>query len=1091
MKTRYTLLYMLTALLSLLGIQTVQAQETQDALYIYRNDGQFIAFFYGDIDHIEYSKIDTLGVEQPDYVVQEIYALDSVFRIPVSAIDSVAFVTPETKIKSDVFCPDKSIASYIVASDSVYWIRLALNTPASLIPEVGAKLLIEEESKYIPDGFGGLVADVTKGSDGYTVMTKGLKLTDIYDQLVVKVAGASPGMQPAQARRDVGLDGVDIAVPETEIPIPTVSGTLSLKKSQALLPDNSYAELNGEIQGSVSSTVATKVRLRAFLTITPFTGMRYYQETFVTTETESAVALTGGLSGRIEAPLLPTPVHTFKKGMLKVELGVGLFLEAQATALTLTLKNSKVETTRTNTTMEESDIATVGGVPVFNPYHRWSTVVERDTTEMDISTTGQYSLAFGAFAKAEAKFSIPIEKTPKFVQAWTKSDTLGFKATLGIDVGTKLEYSGPLSTGSSENLLETIPVYTSLNQGNVALSAYLKFVAGLSCCGWTAEATPEFKFWEPINRGLVPEMKSIKAMENPEMPYRPYRILMMATTGNRKVLAGSNVGFAIFENQQELVADSLSAFYWVGKDEEDWEWRGSTNRYECVFELDPIKDDYRSLTVYPMVELWGKKLLADQSFDFKLDPARIDIEQRELFVGKAPGSQEIEVVPNMANVEVTAEADWLKQIGPSWVAHENQLTIYWPELPDDVQDRRGVIRLIGKSQKGEVLVEDSIVVVQFEPFMELTPDKLEFSEKGGTQKVTIGKTNLTNLTVSTNTDEIKATLEDKTITVTMGKNTSDKVRGGTVYIEGTASNKQRVKVPLTVTQKEGKPIPQGGGDLELSTYFVEIATRGYNVGNNNEKAYIDVLTENIYELDLKSDQDFLSLKYSYSNKKIEIDYKTNTTTKDRIATVTVTATLRDHTTRTATFVVLQPGYYRIQNFKVFSKVVWKYHNTNTDKDVIDDDFFYTMGGGCYENNEITPVFIVTENGDGSIHCEGTTRSHSPWSNDPVINTISFDLPEGLNSKVVNNLKSHEEQISESGVYTEDFEATNIPLIKGAYPDDPWPQLRWEGTEADGVVITDGRMHHTKDTGGYNNRQFIHDPRNLVWVELEYTTVPDE
>ena len=358
-------LTILVAMLAVSSMLPVSAQQIQDALYIFRNDGKFSAFFFGDIDHIEYSRIDTLGVEHDDYVVQEIHALDSVFRIPVSAIDSVAFTTPETIVKADVFCPDKSIADYIVASDSVYWIRLATNTPAALIPKVGDKLLIEDESQFIPDGFGGLVTAVTEGSDGITVMTSALALTDIYEQLYVKMAGASPGMQPVQARRRGPLDGVDIQVPEDEIVIPPVSETISLKNSQALLPDNSYVELNGEVQGSVSLSVNTKMRMRAFLTITPFTGFRYYQETFFDTETESALAITGGLSGRLEVPFLPSPTHTYKKGPLKVELGLGLFLEAQATALSLTLKNSKSQKTRVNMTLEEDDINMVP--PLMQP----------------------------------------------------------------------------------------------------------------------------------------------------------------------------------------------------------------------------------------------------------------------------------------------------------------------------------------------------------------------------------------------------------------------------------------------------------------------------------------------------------------------------------------------------------------------------------------------------------------------------------------------------------------------------------------------------------------------------------------------------
>ena len=56
-------LSILVAVLAMFSVLPVSAQQTQDALYIFRNDGQFNAFFFGDIDRIEYSKIDTLGVE--------------------------------------------------------------------------------------------------------------------------------------------------------------------------------------------------------------------------------------------------------------------------------------------------------------------------------------------------------------------------------------------------------------------------------------------------------------------------------------------------------------------------------------------------------------------------------------------------------------------------------------------------------------------------------------------------------------------------------------------------------------------------------------------------------------------------------------------------------------------------------------------------------------------------------------------------------------------------------------------------------------------------------------------------------------------
>jgi hypothetical protein len=207
----------IVAMLAMFSVLPVSAQQTQDALYIFRNDGQFNAFFFGDIDRIEYSKIDTLGVEQADYVVQEIWALDTVCRIPISAIDSVAFVTPENKIRADVFCPDKSIANYIVASDTINWIRLASNTPTAMIPKVGDKLLIEEESKYIPDGFVGLVTSVENGNNGYTIMTGALSMRDVYDRLVIKAAAATP-LQSGQTRRRGLIDGTEMSY-TTEDPI--------------------------------------------------------------------------------------------------------------------------------------------------------------------------------------------------------------------------------------------------------------------------------------------------------------------------------------------------------------------------------------------------------------------------------------------------------------------------------------------------------------------------------------------------------------------------------------------------------------------------------------------------------------------------------------------------------------------------------------------------------------------------------------------------------------------------------------------------------------------------------------------------------
>ena len=92
MKTMYK--YILSAIFMLMAGQTLQAQE---AFYIYRNDGDFNGFFYDEVKSMGYSKFDLDGIEHDVYVVQEIETEDSIYRIPLSAIDSIGFQQPEIR----------------------------------------------------------------------------------------------------------------------------------------------------------------------------------------------------------------------------------------------------------------------------------------------------------------------------------------------------------------------------------------------------------------------------------------------------------------------------------------------------------------------------------------------------------------------------------------------------------------------------------------------------------------------------------------------------------------------------------------------------------------------------------------------------------------------------------------------------------------------------------------------------------------------------------------------------------------------------------------------------------------------------------
>ena len=110
MKKRLSLILLLAAV-TLSGM----AQTIGEAFYIYRNDGQFNAFFRDEVLSIEYSNYDVDGVFYDEVVTQIVNTADSVYKIPLAVIDSVGFVTPETKYKPGVIQLEGDILNYIIS----------------------------------------------------------------------------------------------------------------------------------------------------------------------------------------------------------------------------------------------------------------------------------------------------------------------------------------------------------------------------------------------------------------------------------------------------------------------------------------------------------------------------------------------------------------------------------------------------------------------------------------------------------------------------------------------------------------------------------------------------------------------------------------------------------------------------------------------------------------------------------------------------------------------------------------------------------------------------------------------------------------
>lgn len=174
MKTRLFLLNIFCLLCSL----AVQAQA--DAFFIYRNDGQFNAFFDADVDSITYSHYDADSLYHTDWQMQVIHTADSVYQIPLEVIDSVSLVAPETVLQPGVIEIKDELRDYVVsATDST--VLFSPSTPHMYLPSVGKLVVTTEMSDVFPAGFAGEVVEVNQTDEGYMVECVPADLEDIFE----------------------------------------------------------------------------------------------------------------------------------------------------------------------------------------------------------------------------------------------------------------------------------------------------------------------------------------------------------------------------------------------------------------------------------------------------------------------------------------------------------------------------------------------------------------------------------------------------------------------------------------------------------------------------------------------------------------------------------------------------------------------------------------------------------------------------------------------------------------------------------------------------------------------------------------------
>lgn len=152
--------------------------------YIYRNDGDFNAFFHEEINSITYSTIGVKGTNFENIATQVVTTADKVYYIPLAAIESIRFDAPETIINNKVFPLTANHNNYIIYSNDEEFCMHS-SAPKSLQPAVGSIVVCSYDCMSFPNGYLGRVDKIETDNIGYHYYCSQATYDDVFDQIVI------------------------------------------------------------------------------------------------------------------------------------------------------------------------------------------------------------------------------------------------------------------------------------------------------------------------------------------------------------------------------------------------------------------------------------------------------------------------------------------------------------------------------------------------------------------------------------------------------------------------------------------------------------------------------------------------------------------------------------------------------------------------------------------------------------------------------------------------------------------------------------------------------------------------------------------
>ena len=641
------LLYFSLFTLSFFTSPALAQIEDGKAFYVYRNDGDFNGFFYDEVIRMGYSKIDFNGFQHDQYVVQEIETADSLYRIPLAAIDSIGFQQPEIRFSPRVkFMDGSPLLPYITEISSPYRIHLRRDTPQELIPKSGDVLMSFDEEifdidPYRRQEYAGYCMKVsfiyTKEKEYLVDLGLVTSLEDIFDQFI-STEQVSMDEEGNTKRRMAGYDSYRRAKEGfTKKPFFEYSGAI---KRELPLPYDGTLSVEAGLDCKVILSMAYNIsRKRLFVKTSLDTNIDVTPKLTVKTSS-SFEAVVDGVPQCLKSIKFPAVCPLFQTRPLPDLLVRG------GGDLSLTASLAPVSFKWRQTFTFDTD-----QFPIASYVSYLTELDEKEKQEKEqeaIDKPGDVELSLSGFIQAGFKLSANIETNDWFEYV--------FSSSIGVDlfVGPKLE--GKL--GFSKAAFEKDGAYGLFKDNYIklhGLSLDLEARAELQAFWGDRERTTFFELSKQFLTSelfLLPDFKTTTA--NYETDYGRLEVEVFPS---RHLLWPTYIGTAVYNYKGDRVLNDLrtQSYLFDIKDA----------KYKTVFK--DLKLRCGTYQTYPYVLLAGVELpvkSAQTSFFIAPqlligDSGRMDSIQ----VTSSAQQQEIPIITNTDNLKiaiVSEDGNWLK-----------------------------------------------------------------------------------------------------------------------------------------------------------------------------------------------------------------------------------------------------------------------------------------------------------------------------------------------------------------------------------------------------------------------------------------------